>query len=129
MSSWICLEKYSVKNISTAAKFDLLGKIFCQKYFDCCQGPRPSATVSGDFLSVQLHGCSLETCTPASPPARLLHHQSRLKIVLFQPTRGRVYPLQKNSLLDPGKKHFILEASGYYEILSGNMWQKNSSAV
>ena len=70
LPSSICSEKYSVKNISTAAKFDLLGKIFCQKYFDCCQGPRPSATVSGDFLCVQLHGCSLETCTPASPPAR-----------------------------------------------------------
>ena len=108
LPSSICLEKYSGKNISTAAKFDLLGKIFCQKYFDCCQGPRPSATVSGDFLSVQLHGCSAHW-RPARLP--LLRRAGNYQPITFEDSfvstnQGSCLSLAKKQLTRPRKKIF-----------------------
>ena len=99
LSSSICSEKYSVKNTLTAARSRdpaRLSQATSSVYSYTAAHWRPAR------LPLLRRACSI--------------NQSRLNIVLFQPTRGRVYPLQKNSLLDPGKKHFVLEASGYYEL-------------
>ena len=119
--------------LASTVKLDLLGKIFCQKYFDCCQVPRPSATVSGDFLS--LYSYTAAHWRPARLPssgAPATINQSRLRIVLFQPITGHVYLLQKNSLLDPGKNIPYLKPQDIMnseKLLSVNIWQENSSAL
>ena len=103
--------------LASTVKFDLLRKIFCQKYLDCCQVPRPSATVSGDFLS--LYSYTAAHWRPARLPLlrRAGHHQPITFEDSFVSTNhGSCLSLAKKQLTRPRKKHSVLEASGYYEL-------------
>ena len=136
--------------LASTVKIDVLRKVFCQKYFDCCQVRSaqknilskmfrllPGPATQRDCLRrlplctvTRLLTGDLHACLSSGAPGTI--NQSRLKIVLFQPTRGRVYPLQKNSLLDPGKNISYLKPQDIMnseKLLSGNIWQENSSAV
>ena len=98
--------------LASIVKFDLLRKIFWllpgpATQRDCLRR-LPLWTVTR-LLTGDLHAC------PSSGAPGTIN-QSRLRIVLFQPIRGRDYPLQKKQLTRPRKKHFVLEASGYFEL-------------
>ena len=136
--------------LASTFKFELLRKIFCQNYFDCCQVRSarenilskilwllPGPATQRDCLRrlplwtvTRLLTGDLHACPSSGAPGTI--NQSRLRIVLFQPIRVHVYPLQKNSLLDPGKNIPYLKPQDIMNSekpLSGNMWQENSLAV